>query len=187
MNNVFNVIKADIFRWCDYNNRSHSLSSWLCYFLCPQHRKLIAFRCYCGGGIWRILQKVLNLSAPFCDFILPYGANFQTFGPGLLIMHGFSTIINCKKMGNNCTIYQQVTIGATAKGTPVIGDDCIIYSGCKILGNIIIGDDVIVGANAVVVKDIPSHSVVVGVPAKIIKRRDCKNSKWLSVKDENII
>lgn len=75
-------------------------------------------------------------------------------------------------MGKNCTIFQQTTIGATEKGTPTLGDNVTIYCGAKVLGNISIGNNVVIGANAVVVKDVPDNVVVAGVPAKIIRRID---------------
>lgn len=62
-----------------------------------------------------------------------------------------------------------------------IGSNVRVSCGAKILGKITIGDDVYIGANAVVVKDVPSHSMVVGVPAKIIKKRDNINEKWKKI------
>lgn len=53
-----------------------------------------------------------------------------------------------------------------------------IKAGAKVIGDITVGDDVIIGANAVVVKDVPSHSIVVGVPAKVIKTRKSINDNW---------
>lgn len=98
---------------------------------------------------------------------------------GLFIEHGFSTIIACKHIGKNCWINQQVTIGySDIKNKPFIGNDVSIKAGAKIIGGVTIGDDVVIGANAVVVKDIPSHSVVVGVPAKIIKTRKQIDDEW---------
>lgn len=140
-----------------------------------------------GGGIFRIIKVILNKSAIFSSFYLPYGSNHKSIGEGLLVMHGFCTIINCTSMGNNCVVFQQVTIGATEKGTPCIGDNVIIYSGAKVLGDVTIGDDVVIGANAVVVKDVPSHSMVVGVPARIIKRRSSISDEWHSINNESII
>ena len=65
-----------------------------------------------------------------------------------------------------------MTIGrihnGTHSGVPTIGNNVTIYSGAKVLGNIIIGDNVIVGANAVVLRDVPANCVVAGVPAKIL-------------------
>lgn len=60
----------------------------------------------------------------------------------------------------------------------MLGNNVRVYAGAKIIGNVVIGDDVVVGANAVVVKDVPSHSIVAGVPAKVIKRRKDENSLW---------
>ncbi|MDD3944777.1 MAG: serine O-acetyltransferase [Bacteroidales bacterium] len=78
-------------------------------------------------------------------------------------------------IGQNCTIYQQVTFGGKNIGDaqnnnyPTIGNNVIIFAGAKLIGNIIIGDNVIIGANSVVNKSFPSNSVIVGVPAKLLK------------------
>lgn len=93
-------------------------------------------------------------------------------------------MIYCKSMGKNCQIYQQVTIGNN-NGIPTIGNDVDICAGAKIIGPITIEDDVIIGANAVVTKDIPSHSMVVGVPRKIIKKRKSKNDSWEKINKAN--
>ena len=81
-------------------------------------------------------------------------------------------------MGRCCKISQQVTIGWKDSGCPTIGDHVIVGCGAKVLGGIVIGDDVVIGSNAVVVKDVPSHCVVVGVPARIIKRRKKMTEDW---------
>lgn len=91
-------------------------------------------------------------------------------GGGLFIQHGFSTYIAAESIGENCWINQQVTIGYKDNTRPpVIGDDVMITCGAKVLGPITIGDRVTIGANAVVVKDLPSDSVWGGVPAKRIR------------------
>jgi len=92
-------------------------------------------------------------------------------GAGLFIEHGFSTIIAAKTIGIDCSVYQQVTVGYDDNGNaPVIGNNVKIYPGAKVIGGVTIGDNVVIGANAVVVKDIPPNCTVVGVPAYIIKR-----------------
>jgi serine O-acetyltransferase len=92
-------------------------------------------------------------------------------GPGLFIQHGFATIIAARRIGADCWINQQVTIGFTSPDdTPTIGDRVVIASGAKVLGSVTIGDDAFIGANAVVVKSLPSGVTAVGVPARIIKR-----------------
>lgn len=74
-------------------------------------------------------------------------------------------------IGKSCLIGQQVTIGGRSKheAVPVIGDNVFIATGAKVLGPIKIGNNCVIGANAVVVKDVPDNSVAAGVPAKIIK------------------
>lgn len=74
-------------------------------------------------------------------------------------------------IGDDCIIGSCVTIGGKSKiyDVPKIGNRVQISTGSKILGNITIGDDVVIGANAVVTKDVPSNCVVAGIPAKVIK------------------
>ena len=98
-------------------------------------------------------------------------------GRNVFIDHGIGVVIGeTAEVGNNVTIYQGVTLGGVTlnpgKRHPTIEDDCIIGAGAKILGNITIGKGSKVGANSVVVKDVPPYSTVVGIPGKVIKRRD---------------
>ena len=81
---------------------------------------------------------------------------------------------NAKKIGENCHIYQQVTIGFNGTEQPVIGNNVRICCGAKVIGGVNIGNNVVIGANAVVVKDVPDNVVVAGVPAKIIKQLEIK-------------
>ena len=86
------------------------------------------------------------------------------------------------------TIYQGATLGATGKDTgkrhPTVGDDVLIGAGTKILGPLNIGSNSKIGANSVVVKDVPNGATVVGIPAKIVKIRNLepvkKNKKEVS-------
>lgn len=96
----------------------------------------------------------------------------EKIGPNLMIWHGFSTIINCKSIGNNCCIWQQVTIGNKLDvdgPKPVIGNNVKICAGSIIVGDVRIGDNVIIGAGSVVTKDVPNNVIIAGVPAHIIK------------------
>ena len=90
-------------------------------------------------------------------------------GGGLYIQHGFSTMIAARSIGDNCWINQQVTVGYTGKGCPVIGNNVMITCGAKVLGNITVGDGAVIGANAVVVKDVATGAVMGGVPAVRLK------------------
>lgn len=92
-------------------------------------------------------------------------------GGGLYIQHGFATMIAAKSIGRNCWINQQVTIGYNGQGeAPMIGDNVMITCGAKVLGPIHVGNHVTVGANAVVIRDVPDNCVVGGVPAKVLKQ-----------------
>lgn len=96
-------------------------------------------------------------------------------GRRLIIEHSGAIVIHgCAEIGDDCIIRQGVTIGNRRLddplGAPVIGNRVNIGAGAKILGRVHIGDDVEIGANAVVIKDVPSGAVAVGVPARILQR-----------------
>lgn len=96
-------------------------------------------------------------------------------GCGVFIDHGMGVVIGeTAEVGDDVTLYHGVTLGGTSldkgKRHPTIGERVVIGAGAKILGNITIGADSRVGANAVIVKSVPPNSVVVGVPGQIVKR-----------------
>lgn len=98
-----------------------------------------------------------------------------TIGDGLFIDHGMGVVIGeTAEIGNNVTIYQGVTLGGTGKEKgkrhPTVGNNVMISTGAKILGNIKIGDNAKIGAGSVVNRDVPPNTTVVGVPGKIVIR-----------------
>ena len=100
-----------------------------------------------------------------------------TIGSGILIDHGMGVVIGeTAEVGNRVTIYHGTTLGGTGKDSgkrhPTVKDNVVIGAGAKVLGPIIIGENSKVGANAVVLKDVPPNSTVVGIPGKIIKRNN---------------
>lgn len=104
-------------------------------------------------------------------------------GPGLFLSHGFNITINGEvRIGRNCNINKGATIGVTLrgskKGVPTIGNEVWIGAGAAIVGNITIGDDVMIAPNAFVNCDIPSHSVVLGNPC-IIKSCDNATKEYI--------
>jgi serine O-acetyltransferase len=93
------------------------------------------------------------------------------FGYGFVIMHPVGIVINSKvKGGDNIIIESGVVIGDEKGKAPVLGNNIFIGAGAKIIGGITVGDNVKIGANAVVVKDVPSNVTVVGIPAKVINK-----------------
>lgn len=99
----------------------------------------------------------------------------KDIGGGLYIQHGFATIISAEKIGENCRIYQQVTIGYKGDCAPILGDNVSVTCGAKVLGNIKLEDHSLVAAGAVVVKDVPKKAIVGGVPAKVLCYKDENN------------
>lgn len=109
---------------------------------------------------YRNLKKYSCIIAPSADI-----------GKNLKLPHPMGVIIGRDaKIGNDCTIYQQVTIGQKNDKFPTIGNNVIIYAGAKIVGDIKIGNNVIIGANAVVIKDVPDNCTAVGIPARILEK-----------------
>lgn len=98
------------------------------------------------------------------------GRNLQLPHPNGVVIHENSII------GDDCMIMQQVTIGQLAEGgVPQIGSNVYIGSGAKILGRVTIGDGAAIGANAVVLQDVPAHSTAVGIPARVVRVRNAKS------------
>ncbi|AAK78664.1 serine O-acetyltransferase [Clostridium acetobutylicum] len=96
-----------------------------------------------------------------------------TIGKGLFIDHGMGVVIGeTAEIGDNVVMYHGSTLGGTGKETgkrhPTVGNNVFIGSGAKVLGPIKLGDGCKIGANAVVLKDVPSNSTAVGIPAKVI-------------------
>lgn len=113
---------------------------------------------------------------------LPIGTSIAG---GIRFFHYSCIVIaSSVRIGKNVSIHQGVTIGRVFcgknAGVPTIGDNVVIFAGAKLIGNIHVGDNAVIGANAVVVKDVPANSVVSGVPAKIISEdsRKCFTKQW---------
>ncbi len=102
-----------------------------------------------------------------------------TIGKGLMIDHGMGVVIGeTAEIGDNCTLYQGVTLGGTGKDVgkrhPTIGNNVMVGAGAKVLGPFKIGDNTKIAANAVVLEEIPESCTAVGIPAKIVRREGKK-------------
>jgi serine O-acetyltransferase len=144
----------------------------------PARRLLRALRRYQaararGGLTGKLASRYWVLSHRFWTVVaqaeVPLNSNI---GGGLLLTHPNGVVIHPKaRIGPNCLIMQQVTVGKNRQGLPIIGGNVDIGPGAKVLGGIIIGDHAQIGANAVVLHDVPPWAVVAGVPARIIGDR----------------
>ncbi len=125
--------------------------------------------------VLRIFTRLITFFVfKFSELILGVAISASTdIGPGLYIGHvGIIRIHPDVKAGKNLSIGQLVTIGTKGvghKGVPSIGDNVYMGVGAKILGNIKIGNNVKIGANSVVVNDLPDYATAVGIPARIVK------------------
>ena len=114
--------------------------------------------------LYKFIQVITGIELP-CE--VSVGKNFRIDHFGGIIISGFTSF------GDNCVIRDGVTVGLRRVDDPVapkIGHNVDIGTGAKVLGAITIGDNVVIGANAVVLEDVPSNSIAVGVPARIKTR-----------------
>jgi serine O-acetyltransferase len=105
-----------------------------------------------------------------------------TIGRRFFIDHGDGVVIGeTTEIGDDVLIYQGVTLGGTGKDKgkrhPTIGNSVVIGTGAKVLGNITVGDRVKIGAGSVVIKSVPAHSTVVGIPGRVVRARSAENDE----------
>lgn len=129
--------------------------------------------------IERKVYKIVNarktrayiLSKRLCKKYALWIAPSAVIGKGLKLPHYMGVVIGeGAVIGNDCTIYQQVTLGQRDGEYPTLGNNVVVYAGAKILGKVDIGSGAVIGANAVVLRDVPAGAVAAGIPAKIIKQ-----------------
>lgn len=132
----------------------------------------------------RLAHRLQRLQIPFIPRLISHIARFltgieihpgATIGHGVFIDHGMGVVIGeTAIVGNYALIYQGVTLGGTGKQSgkrhPTIGENVVVGTGAKVLGNIEIGDNVRIGAGSVVLRDVPSDCTVVGVPGRVVYR-----------------
>lgn len=93
------------------------------------------------------------------------------FGPGFVLVHSYGVVINSAvRGGRDVKIEHLVTIGAERQAAPTLGDDVFIGAGAKVVGSVRIGSRTRIGANAVVIRDVPDDATAVGIPARNIER-----------------
>lgn len=167
------IIAYDLKRWMQilYQQNSASTTDFIRLMAShPEFRNLFYYRAGRFASLFSFLCPKMNTL-----FI-----ETAHIGPGLFIQHGFATIIAARSLGKDCWVNQQVTIGfSNTTDCPVLEDNVTVNAGAKIIGGVTVGASSTVGANAVVVKNVPPNCVVVGVPAYIVKRDGVKGREEL--------
>lgn len=135
------------------------------------YRRLFYYRISTQNIISRIFMMFSKVVLPPMD---TFSIDVDSIGTHMKIFHGYSTIVHAKSIGNNFSVYQQVTIGrgksVNGNCIPIIGDNVTIYAGAIVIGGITVGDNAVIGAGTVVTQDVPTGATVVGSKMRIINR-----------------
>lgn len=162
------LIKSDFHSWCRWKSKTPNIKSFFAYFSMVENRYIIGRRLQDSGGGGKLLSRIIRIGTNYINLYIWT----KNIGPGMTIMHGFSTVINARSIGNDFHCSQQVTIGWGKGGEPIIGDNVKVYAGAIVIGNIHIGNNVIIGAGAVVNKDVPDNTLVVNERNRYINKKE---------------
>ncbi|MEM9538749.1 MAG: serine O-acetyltransferase [Cyanobacteria bacterium P01_E01_bin.42] len=154
--------------------RDPAARNWLEVLFCYPGLQVLLFH--------RLAHWLYHVGLPFIPRFISHIARFltgieihpgATIGKGVFIDHGMGVVIGeTAIVGNYCLIYQGVTLGGTGKETgkrhPTLGENVVVGTGAKVLGNLQIGNNVRIGAGSVVLREVPSDCTVVGIPGRIV-------------------
>jgi serine O-acetyltransferase len=170
---VFDTIRRDVRA---VRERDPAARSTLEVLLCYPGVHALAFH-RIAHAIWR---RGWTISARFLSHVARFLTGIEIhpaarLGPGLFIDHGMGVVIGeTAEVGENVTLLQGVTLGGTSlkreKRHPTLGNNVVVGAGAKIIGAFKIGDGSRIGAGSVVVREVPTNSVVVGVPGRVTYR-----------------
>jgi serine O-acetyltransferase len=171
LTNRKDVIIADVKRWAELEKKPFAMPGSLVDMVAAkdEFRTLLHHRLYHGNAAGKMFARIYFVVVKRKPTLY---LSLDEIGSGLYIQHGYSTGIDARRIGKNVWINQLVTIGHGVNkdgslGLPTIEDGVSIFTGATILGDITVGHDSVIGAGAVVVKDVPPEHLAVGVPAKV--------------------
>lgn len=151
-------------RWCYGRDRRRDV---LRATLTDGSAAMILYRVMQWSRRWRLVPLELltnKLNAVLCNCIIGRGAEF---GPRFVLVHSTGIVINgAVRGGQGVHLEHQVTLGAEGRQSPTLGDNVFVGAGAKVIGAVRVGDHARIGANAVVIADVPPHHSAVGVPAR---------------------
>lgn len=170
---MLRLILSDLRAKANWCYRGTSVRDLVKVLLSDGTTAMILYRLMQGSRRWRLtlFEALFNkLNSVLCSCIIGRGAEF---GPGFVMIHATGIVINGHVRGGERVFLQhQVTLGVSL-GTdcPVLGNDIFIGAGAKVIGKVRVGNGARIGANAVVVHDVPEQSTVVGIPAKVVQKK----------------
>jgi len=178
-------LRCDIERYNHMRGRLGPVPTFMLFAGCLNPRMLpvllLRLAELCHGhhlGLFAKLFSMLNV----IFFGIEVSPQVQ-IGGGLFLPHTVGTVIGAARIGDNCTILQGVTLGTSEPDMgfdvakrPVVGNDVFIGAGAKVIGGVMIGDHAKIGANAVVLRDVPAYAVAVGVPAVLLQQKTLDES-----------
>ncbi|MBJ7390059.1 MAG: hypothetical protein JHC85_00745 [Chthoniobacterales bacterium] len=163
------ALAEDVERRC----RRHGIMGWIArgrFFLAePQYRTLFWWRLSTEGGapLSSFFRRCYLRSSRRSGLEI----NTPSLGSGVIMPHWGRILLHARRIGSDLYVFHNVTVGHDyTSGIPEIGNDVFLGTGATILGNITIGDHVVVGAGSVVLEDVPACSMVAGNPARLVRR-----------------
>ena len=172
---TLDLIRSDFERWRTDTGTLRAFSQeglWVTVIYRLRHR-LRSEPAVPGAPLWRAFLFPL---AKFLKLLVGASLNpAGRIGPGFKLEHGGSVYLGGEMvMGSDFTVFHEVTIGQSGIRSmeyPVIGDRVRVFPGAKIIGGITVGDDAVIGANSVVIEDVPAGAVAAGNPGRVIRGR----------------
>jgi serine O-acetyltransferase len=170
---VFALVRSDVVAKAEWLYGAAGTRNVLKTLVTDGTLAMLLYRCMQASqrtGLAPVAMLFNKLNIVFGGCIIGRGA---CFGPRFVLVHSTGVVINTSVVGGrDVKIEHQVTIGAERGASPILGDEIFIGAGAKIIGSLRIGSRVRIGANAVVVKDLPDDVTAVGVPARIVPHTD---------------